>query len=242
VASGSVTHDTLLDGAVPFTQPRSGYRVNADAVLLAAFARCGRRARLCVDLGAGVGAVSLMLGHYDAAQNVALVERDPVLAELARENLVRCSLRGSVTTCDLELAGLPRALVGAAELVVSNPPFFEEGEHRAPRSAAKRGARLGSVVPFLKAAARALEGGKARAAFVYPARALAELFDAAGQQGLVPKRLCLVHAFRDKPARVALVEFKKARPGGLVVEPPLVEWERPRESTREIRRFVAPGR
>jgi tRNA1(Val) A37 N6-methylase TrmN6 len=142
-----------------------------------------------------------------------------------------------VVACDL-VDGLPRELEGAAELVVSNPPFFAEGEHRAPKSTARRNARLGSLEPFVKAAARALSGARARAAFVFPARALVELFAAAGASGLVAKRLRLVHAFRNKPARIALVELRKARPGGLVVEPPLFEWERPRESTREFRRFV----
>jgi tRNA1(Val) A37 N6-methylase TrmN6 len=32
-----------------------------------------------------------------------------------------------------------------------------------------------------------------------------------------------VHATRDRPARVALVESAHAKKGGLVVEPPLVE-------------------
>jgi hypothetical protein len=33
-----------------------------------------------------------------------------------------------------------------------------------------------------------------------------------------------VHAFADCAARLALVELRRAKPGGLVVEPPLVEW------------------
>jgi tRNA1(Val) A37 N6-methylase TrmN6 len=41
---------------------------------------------------------------------------------------------------------------------------------------------------------------------------------------LVPKRLRFVHARNDEPARLALVELRAARPGGLVIEPPLVEW------------------
>jgi hypothetical protein len=33
-----------------------------------------------------------------------------------------------------------------------------------------------------------------------------------------------VHTTLAEPARLALVELRRARPGGLVVEPPLVEW------------------
>jgi tRNA1(Val) A37 N6-methylase TrmN6 len=42
--------------------------------------------------------------------------------------------------------------------------------------------------------------------------------------GLVPKRLRLVHPEAAAPARAALVEFRRAKPGGLVIEPPLIEW------------------
>jgi tRNA1(Val) A37 N6-methylase TrmN6 len=85
---------------------------------------------------------------------------------------------------------------------------------------------VGDVEPFVAAAAHCLAGNKARAVFAYPASELPELLAAAERSLLVPKRLRLVHPFIDRPARLALVEFKRARPGGLVIEPPLVEWER----------------
>ncbi|HEY2516385.1 MAG TPA: hypothetical protein VGI39_36190, partial [Polyangiaceae bacterium] len=60
-----MTNDTLFGGRVQLAQPGrgEGYRVNVDAILLADFARRAPRARAAVDLGAGVGAVSLALLH-----------------------------------------------------------------------------------------------------------------------------------------------------------------------------------
>jgi tRNA1(Val) A37 N6-methylase TrmN6 len=63
-----------------------------------------------------------------------------------------------------------------------------------------------------------------RALFCYPAPQLPEFLAAAATQQLIPKRLRLVHAREAEPARVALIELRAARPGGLVVEPPLIEW------------------
>jgi tRNA1Val (adenine37-N6)-methyltransferase len=123
--------------------------------------------------------------------------------------------------------------------VVSNPPFFQPGAGRAQAHPRARAARSGELEPFLKAAARALAGPRARACFVYPARSLTELLVAAQGAGLVPKRLRLVHATADVPARIALVELRLAKPGGLVVEPPLVEWTRPGVRTTELRDVVA---
>jgi len=63
---------------------RSGHRVGADAVLLAAAA--GPPARRIVDVGSGVGAVALALLTRWPEARADLVEIDPGLAALAREN------------------------------------------------------------------------------------------------------------------------------------------------------------
>jgi len=231
-----VTSDALFAGALSVRQPRRGYRVNVDALLLAAFAASGRRARLAVDLGAGVGAIGLALAHVGAAARVVLVERDPELAALAGANLLDNGVAGDVEVQDLERHGLPRSLAQRAELVVSNPPFYPPAagtpSTRAPS------ARGGELAPFVRAAARALAGPRARAVFCYPAAALAELLARAEEARLVPKRLRLVHPRADAPARLALVELRRAKPGGLVVEPPLVEWQSGRARSPELVRIV----
>jgi tRNA1Val (adenine37-N6)-methyltransferase len=178
--------------------------------------------------------VSLLLQHHGSAQSLVLVERERSLAELARQNLERAGADAQVLTRDLALEGLPPELTGSIDLVVSNPPYFVEGQHRGAKNAAQRRARLGGLEPFVDGAARALDGPRGRAVFVYPARSLTELLTRAHTVGLVPKRLRLVHAFLDRPARVALVELRKAQPGGLVVEPPLIEWERPGRASPEL--------
>lgn len=235
----ALTTDVLLGGALTLLQPRDGYRVNADAFLLAAFASAGRRPKLTVDLGAGVGSVALALHSTGCARELALVEREAALVELAARNLEAAGAAGATYVADLAAGGLPRALVQRAELVVSNPPFFEPGRGRAQAHPRTRAARSGELEPFVRAAARALAGPRARACFVYPARSLTELLVAAHSAGLVPKRLRLVHAADGVPARVALVELRVAKPGGLVVEPPLVEWARPGVRAPELGDIVA---
>jgi len=220
----ALTHDTLFEGAVSFVQPARGYRVNIDSLLLAAFASRGRRPKLCVDLGAGVGAVCLALAHLGDVGRLELVEKDEGLAALARRNLAAAGLSAGLHVADLQASGLPHALVNRADLVVSNPPYFEPGSVRRRREGRQSSARSGSLSPFLEAAARALSGPGSRAVFVYPARALTEFITAARALSLVPKRLRLVHARRESPARLALIELRRARAGGLEIEPPLVEW------------------
>jgi tRNA1Val (adenine37-N6)-methyltransferase len=243
-----VTQDALFDGRLALVQPRhgEGYRTNVDAILLATFAADGgRKPHLVVDLGAGVGAVGLTLLYVAAAQRVAFVERDPTLAEMCRANLKanRWLSKGSVHVADLEdpLELAAPELVHAAELVVANPPYVApERDGRPPTarsSAGRMGARRGALAPFVRAAELAL-GKRGRVCFVYPAHALLDLTTLAQRAGLEPKRLRFVHGKAGRPARVALVELARAKRGGLVVVPPLVEVGGDGKATPELQALL----
>jgi tRNA1(Val) A37 N6-methylase TrmN6 len=260
------TVDTLLGGSIHFRQPREGYRVNVDTLLLAAFAaqawtrtqllgqrgpghggaahEPARRASpprvgLVGDLGSGVGVASLALNHWLRVDRAVLVERVPAFAAWARENLANAGLAGECVQADL-CEGCPTELRGRADLVISNPPFFE-GEAHAPRHPLSREARHGSVEPFLGAARAALRGARGRVVFAYPARALGSLLASAAALGLYAKRIRAVHATAPEPARLVLLEFRATRPGGLVLLPPLVEWAAPGERTHELNTVVNGG-
>lgn len=233
--NASTTTDTLLGGVLRVRQPRSGYRINIDSLLLVGFAGTRRVERL-VDLGAGVGALSLLALFRGIAKRALLVEADAVLSQLARDNLQQLGLPGEVLELDLARSKLRETGV---PLVLCNPPYYPAHSHRPARTAQRAAARSGELAPFLKAAAGALSRKTGRALFSYPAPQLVELLLQAAGCGLVPKRLRLVHARADEPARLALVELRAARPGGLVVEPPLVEWVGRRRSP-ELLELSAP--
>ena len=99
-----LTSDAFLGGALDILQPASGYRAGLDAVLLAAAcgARTGDGARV-LDAGAGVGVAGLCLARRVADADVTLVEREPVLAGLARENIVRNALAERVHVVELDI-------------------------------------------------------------------------------------------------------------------------------------------
>ena len=222
-AQKATTTDSLYEGAVTLRQPARGYRVNVDAVLLASFAAGGRHAKFAVDLGAGVGAVALGLHHLKAATHFGLVERERALLALAAQNAQMADLKAELCCYDLA-RGLPEALRQRADLVVSNPPYFAPASGRQSAAGPRMRARFGELGPFLDAAAAAVSGPRTRVVFIYPARELSRFLSSAERVRLVPKRLRLVHADASAAARVALIELQRARPGGLVVLPPLVEW------------------
>lgn len=196
---------------------KAGYRVNVDAYLLADFAGAPRRVRHAIDLGSGVGAVGLSLLQSDRAERVTFVDIDSDLLVLAARNIED---NGFVHRADIIHADVAKARASAADLVVCNPPYVEPGRGRAPSPSVAR-AKQGSLSVFLDATRRVM-GRRARACFVYPAIECTTLFTELRKRGLEPKRVRFVHARSSAPARIVLVECCAAKPGGLVVLPPLL--------------------
>lgn len=118
-----LTEDALLGGRVRLLQPSRGYRVAVDAVLLAAAidATPGQRV---LDLGAGVGAVSLCLAVRVPGCAVVGVELQSALARLAERNASLNGMSERVRTIVHDLArSLPNDL-GAFDHVATNPPYL----------------------------------------------------------------------------------------------------------------------
>ncbi len=230
------TRDVIFGGRVVLHQPARGrgYRVNADALLLADFSAAARG--LLFDLGAGVGAISLVMLARGLATRAVLVDDDDNACALAERNIEANGADGSVVRGDV--LAVSSACRGQASLVVCNPPYFDPSASRGAHGARSR-ARHGDLDRFVQAA-RAVLGRRGRACFVYPATELARLFSSLRAVGLEPKRLRLVHPRVSSPARVAMVEARASKPGGLVTMPPLIERDGPHHGdyTKETARAL----
>ena len=138
--------DAWLGGRLRLRQPaRGAHRAGTDAVLLASLVRPVPGLTIC-DVGAATGAVGLAVAQRAPDCRVILVERDPDLAGLARENVALNGLesRAAVVVADVLAGGAERRAAGLvadlADLVLTNPPYFEAGRHRASPIAGKASA------------------------------------------------------------------------------------------------------
>jgi len=148
------TLDSISGLGLVLRQKRAGHRVGLDAVLLAAAA--GASAQHIVDVGAGVGAVGLALARRFSEARVDLVEIDEPTAALARDNAARNGLaeRVRVVVADVMEAKARRAAElreGAADLVVTNPPYYAPGETRVSPDPARARAHAQTGVEALAA-------------------------------------------------------------------------------------------
>jgi tRNA1(Val) A37 N6-methylase TrmN6 len=163
IDSLDTTVDAVLGGRLRIRQPRRGHRVGHDAILLAA-ATGGSYGQQAVEFGAGVGAAGLAVASRCPGLRVTLVEIDPVLSALAKENarLNRFDERFKVVTHDVTLPTLFAAdnvMGGSADRVLMNPPFNDAERHTMspdPARALAHAASSDTLSRWIGAAARAL--------------------------------------------------------------------------------------
>jgi tRNA1(Val) A37 N6-methylase TrmN6 len=144
-----LTEDALLGGRVRLLQPRLGYRVAVDAVLLAAAVDADRQSRI-LDLGAGVGAVGLCIASRIADCHVLGVELQATLAALAERNAALNGLSERVRTIVHDLAEPLPAEIADFDHVASNPPYLAAAVADPPPDPAKALATVESTAPLAR--------------------------------------------------------------------------------------------
>jgi tRNA1(Val) A37 N6-methylase TrmN6 len=221
------TTDAFLNGALRLQQPVAGHRAGTDAVLLAASIPA-KATGLAIDAGAGVGAGGLAAALAAPGLRVGLLEREPDLAALARDNIAANGLqdRAFVAEADLLSPDSCRAAGLApqsADLVLTNPPFLSAGEVRVSPDPAKANAHVigpGGLEAWLSACLALLRRG-GTLLMIHRADALQESLRALSSD-LGAIVIMAVHPTADRAATRILVRGEKGRRTPLSLAPPLV--------------------
>jgi tRNA1(Val) A37 N6-methylase TrmN6 len=229
----ATSDDALLGGRLILRQPVRGHRAGSDAVLLAAAAPSGELRRL-VDVGAGAGAVGLAILRRMGGASADLIERDADLAALAEENAALNGLTERTRVLRVDIveardrrdAGLADA---AADLVVTNPPFFDAQNVRASPEARRANAHVfekplaGAGEPLERwiIACLALLRAGGRFVMIHRPDALAQILAACarriGSVAILP-----IHPNALAPAHRILVAGVKGAKGPISLRPGLV--------------------
>jgi tRNA1(Val) A37 N6-methylase TrmN6 len=226
----AIVEDALLNGRLQLHQFAQGHRAGTDAVLLAAAASSGLSG-LALDIGAGVGAAGLALALRLEDLRLGLVENDGEIAALARANSALNGVAERVLVYEADVlspasrrkAGLTD---GAADLVITNPPFLDPGRARLSpqphkmRAHAMAESGTHALGAWIKACLALL---KPKGIFIMIHRAdrLGEIIAAcegrAGALTILP-----VHPRATEPAVRILVRARKGSRAPLVIVPALV--------------------
>lgn len=221
----AVTQDRLFGGRLQIMQPARGHRAGTDAVLLAAATPATDG--LTIDVGAGVGTVGLMLALRNTRSRAILLERNPVFASLARRNVDANALAARVSVAETDvLAALVRRGAGvrneSADVVVTNPPFYDADRGRRSRDPLKGTAHVieGSLSDWLRACLTLLRPG-GQLVLIHRPEALAAILPSMGRAAGA-LRIRAVHPRAGVNAVRVLVQATKGSRAPLELLPPLV--------------------
>lgn len=216
--------DELEGGRYRLIQHPDTFCFGTDSVLLADFAAPRRREKIA-DLGAGNGAVSMLMAAHQELCCINAVEIQPRMADMARRSTILNDLQDRIQVHCLDMRSAFEVLGREGHsLVVCNPPYggqgctlLSAGEHeRIARH--EDGLGPGDVA---RSAARLLKFG-GRFCVVYPAPRAFEMMEAMQACRLAPKRIRTVHSRADKAPKLILIEAVKGGGSALHWLPPLV--------------------
>lgn len=204
-----LTNDKFLGGQLSLLQPRAGYRAGVDAVFLAA-SISAHADEAVLDLGCGVGAVSLCLGKRVPGLRQVGIELQAEYADLARRNAFDSEIPLDVHHGDI--ADMPAELrEDSFDHVIANPPYYLR-DRGTPSPEPGREKALGEDTPlatWIEVATRRLKP-RGFLTMIQRAERLPEMLNAMDDRlGSV-----LVKPISPREGRAAILVLVQARKGG----------------------------
>lgn len=226
IGDSRLTQDCFFGERLILNQPAEGHRAGTDAVLLAAAAPRDFSG-LVYDAGAGVGTAGLGVALISPAARVGLIESDALSAAVAAENIRANAMADRVRlhACDLLSAGSRAAagLTEAADLVLTNPPFYEPGSVHASPDLRRRAAHVsgdGGLGSWI-AACLAILRPRGTLIILHRTEALPLLLESLGRRAgaltLLP-----VHTKLGQPAKRILLRAVKGSRAPFAIKPAFV--------------------
>lgn len=121
-----ITKDSIFNGAISLYQPKYGYRVAIDPIVLASVVEI-KRNQTVLDVGCGVGTISLILKYFDKSQTVTSLDIDSFMTDLCRKNSEINNLPLNIINCGV---GFNILKDKNFDCVVTNPPFYNPNNFR----------------------------------------------------------------------------------------------------------------
>lgn len=193
-----------------------------DALLLAAFSMPKRNAK-CVDFGTGCGIIPFYWMR-EGVNNVCAVELQSLACDQLRRSIELNGIGERFTLVEGDLTKLKGILpFGQFDTVSMNPPYTPAGSGILSMSEADKTARHETNLTFselCRSASELLKFGGSFSVCLRPER-LTDAMCTMRENSIEPKRLRLVAQRPGKAPWLFLLEGKKGRKPGLVIEPSL---------------------
>ncbi len=215
-----LTKITEINNGIFLKEYTNGLLFGTDALLLSRFIK-GGSAKIGVDIGAGSGAISLLVLSENKAKHITGIEIQEKYSTLANENAVNNNL-GERFTCVNGNACFYKDLFPSegADFVFSNPPFMKANGGKHNDTDAKSIARHEEYLPvnsLCKAASFFLKYG-GHFYVVYRPERICTLITALKNNNLEPKRIEFIYSNGNDSPSLVLVDSKKGAAEGAIIK------------------------
>jgi tRNA1Val (adenine37-N6)-methyltransferase len=231
------TSDTFYHGKVIIKQLKKGYRFAVDSPILADF--LPRSSRPALEIGCGVGVISLLALHQKKFPRISGVEIQEALYHLAVDNAAANGLGGRFQVIHGDFKRI-HAGIASVQTIFCNPPFFKTDHGRVSPDPTIRLARFEIALNLsdLLRGCAAILAPRGKLCLIFPFARQMELLAEAAAHGLRPAKIRLVQPFADSAPDRFLVQLQKTtKPCRL--EEPLVTFQTKGVYTAEMEGILA---
>lgn len=223
------TEDLILNGKIKLCQPKHGYRIAIDPILLASTVEI-KTDQTVLDVGCGVGTISLILKHMDSSQTITGIDIDPTMTELCKRNSVLNNLPLNVINSPIG-ANLLRN--ENFDSVITNPPFYNPENFRSSEKKSAANFETVSLKSWISFCLKRLKPNGNFYIIHLPERLehiLESLGDLVGKIEILP-----VYSHQNEAAKRIIIKCKKASKEPLKILPGLISHEDDNEYTERVR-------
>ncbi len=213
-------------------QSADGYCYNSDSIFLYSFIKKYPIKGDILDIGCGVGVLSLLLAKSFKA-NFYAVEKQELMHFFAQKNATVNGLKLSVENCDFSEYKSEKLF----DFIISNPPFYEVDRHQSP-NLSKNIARYTHHLPLellIKKSAKLL---KPRGYFIfcYDAMQLQKILALLAEHKLQAERVQFVHPKANKEAKIVMIAARKNSKSRCRILAPFITFNSDGSYTQEAQR------
>ena len=228
--------DDLQRNHLRIIQKTDGFCFGMDAVLLSGFAAVKPGERV-LDLGTGTGIIPILLSAKTEGEHFTGLEIQEEIAGMAKRSVSMNGLEKKIEIVNGDIKEASR-IFGAAsfDVVTTNPPYMNDAhglKNPTEVKAISRHEVLCTLEDVVREGAKVLKHG-GRMYMVHRPHRLIEILNTMTKYRLEPKRMKLVHPFRDEEANMVLIEAVRGGGAWMKVEPPVIVYKEPGVYSEEI--------
>ena len=227
-----ITKDSIFNGAIKLYQPKQGYRIAIDPIVLASVVNI-KKGQTVLDVGCGVGTISLILKYLDKSQLITSIDIDPIMTDLCKRNAKLNKLNLDVINHGVDADFLKNRCF---DCVVTNPPFYDPDSFRSSEKKFTANFETINIKSWISFCAKRLNNSGFLYIIHIPEKLgaiLAALGDLVGKIEIIP-----IYSHANQTAKRIIIRCKKGSKEQLKILPGIISHQKNNEYTEFLRSIL----